>query len=655
MPAGLQTLVDRLRGAVRRDALASATDADLLRRFADQRDEVAFAELVHRHAPAVYALCRRHLTRPADLDDAFQATFVVLAQKAGTVAKPDKLSAWLCGVADRVARKARARAAKRAGKEQPLGGIDPAAATPDPETDLRAVLDDELRQLPAEYRAAVLLCDVDGVSRREAAKRLGIPDGTLSNRLARARAMLGRRLLRRGVALGAGLALSSAASAAVPARLVALAVSQISGSAVPPEILSLASVGVTPVITIRPVLAVLLAGVCAAGMSVLSVSAREPVKAPPPKVTPSPEPVDPEPEEVKGYSQVSASAYSRDGKGLAIVRSDLQVVKVYDTATWKVLHTIALGKEMCFAVQFSADGGTLYAAGMDGPIRTWDTKTGKAGPTLDAKAGRCFGLVLSPDGQRLASGHDDPDAGKSSIQLWDIKAGKVERMLACDEYLLSNTITFSPDGKTVAGGYHASHKKNPDAAGFHGVIEWDAATGKEAKRFDTPRVTPGAHPVAHAIAYTPDGKKLILGGGEAVPIPGQQGSTMLYGYLWVIDRKSGEVEKTLVSNRNDYIRTLATSPDGGKLYVPADSLAARALPRGVNPNNVNPVHEFQCWDTATWETDWVVTSGTPLGVSKIAVSPGGKRVGLTGTNGFHLLDANTGDPKGGLVTFVRPR
>jgi WD40 repeat protein len=357
---------------------------------------------------------------------------------------------------------------------------------------------------------------------------------------------------------------------------------------------------------------------------------------------------------VKGYHQVSASAYSRDGKRLAIVRSDTKQVVVYDTATWKVLHTLDGLNGLAFAVQFSTDGKTLYAAAYDGPILTWDAATGKAGVTLDAKAGRCSGLVLSPDGKRLASAHDDPETGNSSIHLWDPATGKVERVLACDEYLLANTVTFTRAGNTVAAGYHATHKKKPDADGFHGVIEWDAATGKEAKRFDTPRVTAGAHPVAHAIAYTKDGKKLILGGGEAVPIPGGKGSTMLYGYLWVIDRKSGEVEKTLMGNRNDYIRTLAVSPDGKRLYVPASSLAARAVP-GVNPNAVKPVYELQCWDTSTWELSWSKASRTPWHVYKFAVAPDGKRVGLTGTDGFHLLDAETGEAKGGLVQFVRPR
>jgi WD40 repeat protein len=467
--------------------------------------------------------------------------------------------------------------------------------------------------------------------------------------------MLGTRLLRRGVTLGAGLSLSSVAVASVPAKLVSLTVSRIATDAMPAHVLSLASIGVPPMTLFKSATA-LLAGLLVVGVAFGPMAAGEPPKAqlpvPAKKPADPPEPEDPEPEVVKGYHQVSASAYSRDGKRLAIVRSDTKEVKVYDTATWKVTHTLDGLKVLAFAVQFSPDGMSLYAAAMDGPIHTWDLKTDKAGKQLDAKAGPCYGLVLSPDGKTLASGHHDTEAGKSAIHLWDAATGKAGRAITPAEALLPNTLTFSPDGKTVAGAYHATHKKKPDADGFHGVIEWDATTGKEVRRLETPRITGGAIPIAHAIAYTPDGKKLILGGGEAVLIPGGKGSSMLYGYLWVIDRKSGEVENTLVANRSDYIRTLAMSPDGGKLYVPAGRLAARAIPRGAPPN---PPYEFQCWDTSTWEVSWSVSSLTPRGVTNVAVSPDGKRLGLTGMDGFHLHDAKTGEAKGGLVEYVRPR
>lgn len=247
------------------------TDAELLRRYVTDRDEIAFAELVHRHAPAVYAVCRRHLNRSADLDDAFQATFVVLARRAGELTHPDRLSGWLCGTADRIARKARQKSAKRAGTEQPLESVaEPSASVPESEADLKAVLDDELRQLPDEYRQAVLLCDVEQVGRREAAKRLGIPDGTLSNRLTRARAMLGRRLVRRGVTLGIGIGSAHTVEAAVPIRLIARTVRQALSEPIPAGIESLITNGWKPMSLSKSLLAAVV-GVSALSATVVGV------------------------------------------------------------------------------------------------------------------------------------------------------------------------------------------------------------------------------------------------------------------------------------------------------------------------------------------------------------------------------------------------
>lgn len=637
-----------LRALIGRQVFAAATDADLLARYAGERDDVAFAELVHRHAPAVYAACRRFLSDPATLDDAFQAVFVLLARKAGTLSAPDKLSGWLCGAAGRIARKLRDRSAKRAATERPLEEVPrPEACEPDA-ADLKAVLDEELARLPATYREAVLLCDVQGLARRTAAKQLGVPQSTLSNRLTRARQLLGSRLLRRGVALGAGLALTSVSIAALPAKLVSQTVFRISTDAVPANVSALALEGVPAMPSLKTA-CLLLVGLLLAGAAFVPSAVGEPVKPPKPVEV---DPPDPEPEVMKGYQWVSASAYSRDGKRLALVRTDTREVKVYDTATWKVLHTLDGMKELSHAVVFTRDGEKVYAASYDGKIYSWDTKTGKAGDTLDPKAGPCTGLVLSPDGKTLASGHHETDGGKTAIHLWDAATGKAGKVIACDDPLLANTIAFTHDGKTISGGYHGTHRKNPDADAFHGVIEWEVATGKEAKRFSTPRVTPGAHPVAHAIEYTKDGKKLILGGGESVPIPGRNGASMLYGYVWVIDRKSGELERTLVNDRSDYVRLLALSPDGGKLYVPASRFSARAQPNRVLPN---PPYEFQCWDTETWEMTWVATHETPQTVSGVAVSPDGKRVAVSDGEGYHLLDAKTGERKGGLITIVRPK
>jgi WD40 repeat protein len=349
-----------------------------------------------------------------------------------------------------------------------------------------------------------------------------------------------------------------------------------------------------------------------------------------------PEVIDPE---LASARLLTAAAYSRDGKWLAVARQDAQSVTLYDTSTWKKSRTLEGMGELSHAVVFSADSSKVFAASNDGAIYSWATKSGKPGRALDAKAGMCYGLTLAPDGKLLASGHHDQKQVKSAIYLWDPATGKQTRTIASDEFLLPNTIAFTPNGKAIAGGYHGSHKKDPDVAGFHGVIEWDVNTGKETTRYETPRITNGARPVAHALAYTPDGKWLIIGGGEAVPTGPEK--SMSYGYLWLFDRKTAKLEKTLVSDRSDYIRLVSLSPDGSKLYVPANSFSHRAPENRFQNVRLN---EFQCWDTKTWELMWTHSSEKPMNLAAITASPNGSRVGLAASDGFKLLDAKTGKP-----------
>jgi RNA polymerase sigma factor (sigma-70 family) len=185
----------------------------------------ALEALVERHGPMVLGVCRRVLRDSNDADDAFQATFLVLLRKARSIRRGESLGPWLYGVAYRVARKAQAGAARR----RALLPRPAEAHSSDPgdeaaRRDLRRVLDEEVSRLPARYRDSVVLCYFEGRSKEEAARQLGCPAGTVSAWLARAREQLRGRLVRRGVALSAGLlgaALApGAASAAVPAGLL---------------------------------------------------------------------------------------------------------------------------------------------------------------------------------------------------------------------------------------------------------------------------------------------------------------------------------------------------------------------------------------------------------------------------------------------------
>jgi RNA polymerase sigma factor (sigma-70 family) len=201
------------------------SDWQLIERFVEHRDQDAFERLVRLHGPMVLGVCRRITGHHQDAEEAFQAAFLVLAQKAASIWPREMVASWLYGVAYRTALKVRTATAKRRAKEKQI------AMMPDPEAplerdwqDVAPLLDRELNRLPEMYRAAVICCDVQGYTRTEAARQLGWPEGTLKVRLMRARSLLAQRLTRQGVALSAGtlavILSQKAASAAVPATLL---------------------------------------------------------------------------------------------------------------------------------------------------------------------------------------------------------------------------------------------------------------------------------------------------------------------------------------------------------------------------------------------------------------------------------------------------
>lgn len=202
------------------------SDAALLERFVQFRDEAAFEEIMRRHGPMVLGVCRRVLgdVLSHDVEDAFQSTFLVLVKKAASVRPREMVGNWLYGVASLTAMKARALAARRILKEK--NAMPRLSTMTDPLwQDVQPVLDEELRRLPDKYRAALVFCDLEGQSRRDAAARLKLPEGTLSSRLTVARRMLAKRLERRGITLSvavlAGLISQNLATAAVPSAFTA--------------------------------------------------------------------------------------------------------------------------------------------------------------------------------------------------------------------------------------------------------------------------------------------------------------------------------------------------------------------------------------------------------------------------------------------------
>ncbi len=217
------SLVHHLRKALARQGSGGMDDAQLLELFVQRRDQAAFEVLVWRHGTMVLNVCRRVLRDAQEAEDAFQATFLILARKAATIGKGDSVPGWLYRVAYRVALRSQAQAARRCGCG-PLPDEVPAAAADDLIwRDLRPVLDEEVNRLPEKYRVPFVLCYLEGHTNEEAARQLGCPRGTILSRLARGRERLQARLTRRGISLAVGglaTALAAEAEAVAPAGLV---------------------------------------------------------------------------------------------------------------------------------------------------------------------------------------------------------------------------------------------------------------------------------------------------------------------------------------------------------------------------------------------------------------------------------------------------
>jgi RNA polymerase sigma factor (sigma-70 family) len=222
----ISKVIDYLRGTVLAGGEADLTDGQLLECFVRHRDEAAAAALVRRHGPMVWGVCRRVLHSHQDAEDAFQATFLVLLRKAASITSRELVANWLYGVAHQTALKARATTAKRMGREkQVIEMPEPEARTePDLWPDLQPLLDQELSRLPDKYRLAIVLCDLECKTRKEAAQKLKIPEGTLSSRLTTARTMLAKRLARHGLAVSgvsvAAVLAQNLASASVPTSVL---------------------------------------------------------------------------------------------------------------------------------------------------------------------------------------------------------------------------------------------------------------------------------------------------------------------------------------------------------------------------------------------------------------------------------------------------
>jgi RNA polymerase sigma factor (sigma-70 family) len=641
-------LLRQIRQLIRTPAHNQASDRQLLERFAEQHDETAFRILVDRHGPLVLGVGRRLLGDAHEAEDVFQATFLVLARKAGARRWRASVGPWLYQVAYRLALKTRTDLGRqRAVERQVRPGQVAEAEAEVSRRELARVLDDEVQRLPVRYRLPIVLCYLEGRGNAEAAAQLGWRVSTLKGRLARARVMLRGRLSRRGLALTAGAILlpEETASAAVSpsladstARIATLLAANdaigVGGASVVVTRLAEGMLHAMWVSKVKAALALTLVLVLASGAGLLThqvlagkQQTETPAEAPEPlaggpgePLTPSEKPLrtdrfgDPLPEgalarlgtiRFRHGNRIFSAVFSPDGRTLATGGAGRGAC-LWDVATGKELHCFAQGT-VALSVALSPDGKYLAAACGHGEISLWEVSTGKK--VFQQKAHRrCDTVQFSPDGKTLATGGQQPP-----ICLWSVPAGQKIHQIEGHKNIV-HSMMFSPDGTALATGSYfddellrlwdpATGKALGVLAGYafafspdsrkivsvapdkEAIRFWDVATQKQVAGLK------GSSQGAGSVAFSPDGKVLATG---------NEGGTIS---LWDL---TASKELRRWQAHGSPITTVAFSPDGRIL--------------------VSGAYEGSCprlWDVATG-TEISPTTGSPGPVHWLTYTPDGR-------------------------------
>jgi RNA polymerase sigma factor (sigma-70 family) len=534
---------DRLARYVRRLAAPAPAgpdaDAVLLDRYRAGRDEAAFAALVARHGPMVLGACRRLLPDPHEAEDAFQATFLVLARKAASVRPAGAVAAWLHGVACRVARGARAAGLRRRLREAPAADLAPPDPRPDPLAEVTArealrILDEEVTRLPAPYRLAVLLCCLEGLSQEEAAARLGWTPGSVKGRLERGRGRLHARLVKRGLVPSAALAAAATARAtpAVPASITARAVlagtpggaggvtaraAAWAGMAVRVAVLAKLKFALALVLALGA--AVVAAGGLGAGLTRLRAPEPEPPRA---AALAAPAQAKDKPRLDRYGDPLPPGALTRlgtlrfrpgggtcqvlflaDGKKLITAGRGGMAVCFWDRQTGKLIRRLP-GDPTYNYMALSPDGRTLAVGGWDKTIRLLHVSSGKQVHRLEGHRGPVRALAFSPDGRLLASG-----GGDKAVRVWDVATGREVRQLTGHEGQVGSVV-FSPDGKRLASSVMTFASETDLGPSF--VRLWDVKSGRELRRLT---LKDGGR---QQLLFTPDGRALAIASDAGVSL-----------------------------------------------------------------------------------------------------------------------------------------
>jgi RNA polymerase sigma factor (sigma-70 family) len=501
----LETILRHVRTLVLAKSVENLSDGDLLRRFADHRDESAFALLVGRYGGLVFNVCRSVLDREVDAQDASQATFLVLSRKAKSFRKGASLACWLHGIAFRCSRNLRKTAMRRTRHERQAA---PEASPESPAlraamNEVQLVLNEEIDRLPQKYRAPFILCCLSGRGRAEAAHELGLKEGTLASRLATAREMLQKRLTARGVSLSAALGavalspvtMSAAVSSTLAIHTVDAAVAFAAGGAVEAvssQVLSVAD-GVLKGILMTKlklgaalVLATSLTALAAGGLVASPQAGGNPAKK---IVQPNPAP-----QAAKGKAEARSEKVDRS----EVHGDPLPAGAIARLGTKRFRY-----EGRADALAFTPDGKWI-AGYVNDSVTVWDAVTGLERFTLPKL--RPFGtpgpggLAISPDGSILAT-PAVASANGPAIALWDMSLGRPLRILSVPkeaggyQSIRSSGLQFSRDGKYLAVAHFANK-----------AVVFDLSTGKPLRPFEKM----GTELFCYSVAVSPDNKTLAV-------------------------------------------------------------------------------------------------------------------------------------------------
>jgi RNA polymerase sigma factor (sigma-70 family) len=575
----LESLLPHLRKFAAVHTARELSDGNLLERFVAGKDEAAFAILIERHAPMVLRVCRCALGNAHDAEDALQASFLILAQKAASVRKTASLSSWLHGVASRVAATLVRERLRRRRREQRSFS----ATVPDPAAEVSwrevwAALNEELGRLPGDLRDPLSLCYLDGRTRDEAARQLGLTVACLHGRLERGRKALCERLKRRGITLPAallGAALAGDPLQAGPPATVILytvrAAALLAGGRaldkglVHPSVLSL----VHEVLRNMQAAKLKLLAVMLLGLTLLGASAAVTAHA-----------------ALMTANDVTEHSPEQEPLLKADAAAPLRFDAFDDPLPLGVL--VRMGslrlRQPAREVMFAMDGKTLISTGAEYRITKWDAGTGKYLQGRLIEGTQRFdrsATILSPDGKAVLV------FSRQSLLVSEVPTGKKLGSVVLDAGEPFRA-ALAPGGKAVAASINEGRK--------HVLRIWDVATGTERQFLDDNRG-------AEAITFSPDGKLLAATG---------------YEVLRVWDVATGKLQRS-IRLRAD-AECLAFSPDSKSVAAGCDDGTVRI------------------WDVGTGKEQAMLRSSLAYHNFCLAFAPDGKMLAAGGQNGFVLWD-----------------